>query len=338
MSTGREIKAAFKKAATWGEAVACAQDDMILITSESISRSREQLLDDSAGHAFQSNSDQGFITCSGDINAYLRYTGLETLLAMVMGSAGTPSDNGDGSYTHSLSMADHTDGLFGTLALYKGFSVHEFAGAKLTGFSLSGQAGQPLSLGLNLLCDDRVINTTSGTNTTTVMAALESPSPAGRVLFRHGSFRINDQGGAALDSANEIQPSGFTLSVSRNLSGDHLAGGGDTISEPTATGFPSVSLSLDFPVYTSDVFLSDLGADTRKKMLISFTSGDNVITLSMPHLALTNAEASINGAGKITQPVSAAMLAAASAPAGMDGVTAPLHMSITNTLSSDPLA
>lgn len=338
MSTGREIKAAFKKAAIWGTPVACTQSDMILITSESVSRSREQLLDDSAGHAFQSQSDQGFITCSGDINAYLRYSGLETMLAMVMGAAGSPVDNEDGTYTHSLAMADHTDGLFGTLALYKGFSVHEFAGAKVSGFTLSGQAGQPLSLGLNLICDDRVINTTSGVNTTSGMSILESPSPAGRVLFRHGSFLMNDQGGAALGAGNDIQPSGFSLSVSRNLSGDHLAGGGDTISEPTSTGFPTLALSLDFPVYTSDVFLSDLGADNRKKMSISFTSGDSNITLSMPHLALTNAEASINGAGKITQPVSAALLAASSAPAGMDGVTAPLHIAITNTVSTDPLA
>lgn len=334
MSTGREIIAAFKKATTWGAPAACAQNDVLLITSESVTRNREQLQDDSAGLAYVSASDQGLITCGGELEAYLRYQGLETLLAMVMGQAAEPVDNGDGSYTHQLDPAAATDGLFGTLAIHKGYSVHEFASAKVDGFTISGKAGQPLSVSFSLICDDRVINTTSGVNANASFGTLRAPNAGNRVLFRQARFLLNDQSADALGASDEIRPSGFTLSFKRNLAGDHLAGGNDVIAEPLPTGLPELSLELEFPVYTSDVFLNDLGSDTRKKMIISFSGASGQgLNLTMPHVALTNAEASVNGAGKITHPVSAVLLAPTSAPAGMDGLGGPLRLSLTNDRS-----
>lgn len=339
MSTGREIKAAFKKAATWGTAVACAQADAILITSESITRKREQLLDDSAGQAYIAAADQGLITCGGELQAYLRYQGLEALLAMVMGQAEPPSPTDGDLHNHNLSPAANVDGLFGTLAMHKGVSVHEFPAVKVEGFTISGKAGQPLSISFNVLCDDRRINTTDGVNNNAAFSAIGAPPAAGRVLFRQGRFLLNDRDAEALGPADEIRPSGFSLSFKRNLAGDHLAGGGDAIAEPIATGFPELSLELEFPVYTSDVFLRDLGADTRKKMTISFSgAGGQAMTFTMPHVALTNAEASINGAGKITHPIAATLLAPASAPAGMSGLGGPLHIAITNDRASGALA
>lgn len=345
MSTGKEAKAAFKKASAWGTAVAVADADALLITGESISRSREHLPDDSAGQDFHSQSDQGLITCGGDLSAYLRYEGLETLLAMALGTAGAPSQQeSTAAYLHALHPAGDTTGLFGTLAFYKGFSAHEYAGCKVDGFTIEGSAGQPLTVSLNLICDDLAINTTSGTNTAAAMAALSDPAPGNRVLFRQGQFLVNDQDGVALSSGDAVAPNRFSLSFKRGLAGDHLAGGEDKIAEPIPNGFPEVSLSLEFPTYTSDTFLTDLGSDVRKKMSFSFT-GESIeapysyqIELVMPHVVLTNAEAAVNGAGKISHPISASLLSAVSAPAGMDGITGPLAINLINTNSSDPLA
>lgn len=344
MSSGKEAKAAFKKAGTWGTAVAVADADALLFTSEKITRTREHLPDDSAGQAFHTGADQGLITCAGDISAYLRYQTLEMLMAMAMGTAGSPAQQGESTaYLHELRLGDDTDGLFGTLAFYKGVSAHEYAGCKVDGFTISGEAGQPLTVGFNLMCDDLAINTTSGTNTAAAMAALTAPAVGNRVIFRQGQFLINDQSGDALDSGDAISPSRFSLTFRRNLVGDHLAGGSDKIAEPTCAGFPEISLSLEFPTYTADTYLTDLGSDTRKKMKITFTGSEiespynYQMEILIPHLVLTNAEASVDKAGKIAHPITASCLAASSAPTGMTGITAPFALNVINTRTTDAL-
>ena len=344
MSSGKEVKAAFKKAEIWGTPVAVTSADAFFVISESISRSREHLPDDSAGQAFHAQSDQGLITCGGDVSAYLRYAGLETLLAMALGTAGDPvQQESTAAYLHGLVPAGGVDGLFGTLALYKGFSCHEYAACKIDGFTLEGEAGQPLKISFTTICDDLGVNTGSGVNTASAMASLSDPSPGNRVLFRQGEFLINDQDGAALSAGDAVKPNRFSLRFKRGLAGDHLAGNSDKITEPTYNAFPEISLELEFPSYTCDTYLNDLGSDTRKKMSICFT-GANIegayahkLEILIPHLVLTNAEAAVNGAGKIIHPVTASLLAAESAPAGMSGVTAPFAVNLTTTLATDPL-
>jgi hypothetical protein len=346
MASGKEVKAAFKKAPAWGTAVAVTDDDVLLIKSEKLVKSVQHLPDDSAGQAFHAQRDLGLITCAGDVTAYLRYQGLEALLAMALGTAGAPTLVGSATaYQHQLRPAGDTAGLFGTLALYKGAGVHEFASAKVDGFTISGEAGQPLSAVFHLICDDLAVNTTGGTNTVAAVTALADPATGGRVLFRQGQFLINDAGGAALDAATDaIAPNRFSLTFRRNLAGDHLAGGGDKIAEPTPAGFPEATLTLEFPTYTTDTYLTDLGADTRKKASIGFTGGevesgtDYSLEIMLPHVVITNAEAAVNGAGKIAHPVTCALLAADAAPAGMSGVTGPVALDLVNARDTDPLA
>ncbi|RJX29175.1 MAG: hypothetical protein C4525_14860 [Desulfarculus sp.] len=344
MSSGKEIKAAFKKASAWGTAVACGEGDVLLVTGEKISQSIEHLPDDSAGQSFHADRDLGLITCSGELSAYLRYQGLGVLLALALGAAGSPSPHGAGGFDHQLRMAGDLDGLFGTLAVYKGFSVHEFASAKVDGFTIEGQAGQPLSVSFNLICNGRSINTDSGANTNASLAALAAPATGNRVLFRQGAFMINDAEDEALDSGDLITPSRFSLSLRRGLAGDHLAGGNDRIAEPTHAAFPELTLSLEFPSYTSDTYLSDLGSDTRKKVQINFTGGEiesgvnYAFSLIMPHLVITNAEAAVDKAGKIAHPISASLLATAAERSGMSGITGPLAINLTNARAADLLA
>lgn len=344
MSTGKEAKAAFKKAAVWGAAVAAASGDGLLFISEKITRTREHLPDDSAGQAFACQADRGLITCGGDLSAHLRYQGLEVLLAMALGQAGAPAHPGDSAYVHSLRATADTSGLFGTLALYKGFSVHEHPAVKVDGFTISGEAGQPLGVSFNLICDDLNLNTTSGVNTNAVLQAVSQPALGNRVLFRQGDFWINDASDAALTAAHAVHPNRFSLSFRRKLASDHLAGGNDRIAEPVGAAPPEVSLNLEFPRYTSDTFLSDLGGDTRKKMRIAF-GGDLIepgcnyaLEILLPHLVVTNAEAAVDKDGKIAHPITLDCLGTQTERAGMTGVTAPLALNLTNTLAGNPLA
>jgi hypothetical protein len=343
MSTGKEAKAAFGKAAAWGTPTELASGEAILFTSEKINRTREHLPDDSAGQAFHGDAERGAVTCGGDLGAYLRYQGLEVLLALALGQAGQPSLAGSGSYRHALRLASNLDGLFGTLAIFKGFSVHEYPSAKVDGFSISGEAGKPLTASFSLICDDLNVNTTAGVNTTAVLAAIEAPAPGNRVLFRQGQFWINDAQDGALGAAHAVHPNRFSLSCKRKLSRDYLAGGQDRIAEPAGAGFPELSLTLEFPTYTSDTFLNDLGADTRKKMRIAFTGGplegghEQSLEILLPHLVITNAQAAVDKAGKIAHPITLNCLASNGERAGMAGIAAPLALNLVNTRDSDPL-
>ncbi|MFH1035257.1 MAG: phage tail tube protein [Pseudomonadota bacterium] len=344
MSTGKEAKAAVKKAAAWGTPQELASGDAILFTTEKINRTREHLPDDSAGQAFHSDAERGAITCGGDLSAYLRYQGLEVLLALALGQAGEPVPTGAGAYTHALGLQGSLDGIFGTLAIFKGFSVHEYPAVKVDGFSISGEAGKPLTVSFSLINDDLNINTTAGVNTSAGLAAIPAPPPGNRVLFRQGQFWINDAADVALSAAHAVHPNRFSLSCKRKLSRDYLAGGQDRIAEPVGAGFPELSLTLEFPTYTSDTFLNDLGADTRKKMRIAFTGGqiasglDYSLEFLLPHLVITNAQAAVDKAGKIAHPITMECLASSSERAGMSGLTAPLALNLINTTDSDPLA
>jgi hypothetical protein len=343
MSSTKEAKAAFKKAQVWGTPVLLGQADAIIMLKEKISRSREHLTDDSAGQPFHTAADQGLVTCGGDLTCYLRYQGLETLLALALGQAGEPSALGGGAQAHALRLAPIVDGLFGTLGIYKGFSAHEYPSIKVDGLTISGEAGQPLTVAFHLIGDDLNVNAEGGVNTAANLAALVLPAPTGRVLFRQGGFLINDAAGPALDASHAVAPGKFSLTFKRKLVGDHLAGLDDRIAEPVAAGFPEATLNLEFPTYTSDTFLHDLGNDTRKKMRMVFRGeaigGGHLQTLEilLPHLALTNAEAAVDKAGKIAHPLTFDLLGALSAPAGMEGVTAPLAVNLVNGRGTDPL-
>lgn len=344
MSTGKEIKAAFRKSSTWGLPALATSADALLITSEKITRTREHLPDDSAGQAFAAGADRGLITCGGDLSAYLRYQGLEVLLALALGQAGAPEELGASVYRHHLGLAGSNAGLFGTLSVFKGFSVHEYPAAKVDGFSISGEAGQPLSVTFHLICDDLNLNSDAGVNRNATFAAIANPAPDQRVLFRQGSFWLNDAEDEALGPAHAIAPNRFDLTFKRKLEGDYLAGGQDRIAEPIATGFPEISLSLEFPQYTSDTYLIDLGHDARKKLRVAFTGPEiqpgqaYALELLFPHLVITNAEAAVDKSGKIAHPVTLECLAASSEREGMSGVLTPFALNLTNSRGSDPLA
>src|SRR3989304_3687649 len=92
MASGRDIKAAFKKGSLWHTAVVAGQGDGILILSESIpAKVPSYLRNEEAGLAFVQNYDQGKVEIAGTCEAWLRYLGLDVLLAMAMGTAGTPT-------------------------------------------------------------------------------------------------------------------------------------------------------------------------------------------------------------------------------------------------------
>lgn len=124
---GVEIKAAFKKASVWGEAVACGANDGILILPPSLKKDRPSQVDDSLGLYFSKDSDPGEIKVEGDIPAYLRYDSLDLLIALAMGATGgAPVQQGlTSAYKQTFTLSDNLDGLFGTFALNNNVNIDD---------------------------------------------------------------------------------------------------------------------------------------------------------------------------------------------------------------------
>lgn len=345
---GTELKFAIKKAAAWGTAVACGAGDGMLLLPTSVKRDAPLDVDDSLGQYFAKDGTPGAVTVGGDLPGYLRYDGCDLLIALFMGTAGIPTLHAGGaaSYDYVYDFAENIDGLFATFAKDLKNYVSEVPSIKVAGLTIKGETGKPLQLIAQVVGDNMVQD---GTNTTVTMNNVTISEVANRIQFAQGVFRMNDRDAVALAAGDQIAPSSFELTASRKLSGTYgtyTTGGGnsqDLIDEPVNDGRPEFTLKLQFPKHTSATRLAELGADTRKKMDVTFTGQiiegaiPRLFKIELPHLQMKSVDI-VDEEGIIKEPVEFAVHAASSAPAGMTGITAPFRISGTNQRSSDPLA
>jgi hypothetical protein len=347
MSTGAEIILGLKKAATWGTPVECGAADAAMVLTSSFAVKPEMDKDDSAGQVFPGAIDTGLINCDGDLSAYMRYDDMR-LLAAIMGAAAAPAQQGaTTAYQHVLSWATDINGIFYTLAQHLGYSVHEFPSVKFGSLEITGKVGASLEMKVKGLAINRNINTTTGTNNTTTIAAL-NPSSTPRVRMAQGAIRMNAQGGIALASGDRLVgkncPTSFTLSINRNQKGEHLADGTDMICEPEQDGFPAITLKIDLPEYVSDSYLQKLQSGDELKADFTFTGSliadtyYRSLLLELPRLRVTSVDGpAISKGAKLKQSVTFELLRPDTAPAGMTGLTLPLRATIINTQSTSLL-
>lgn len=344
--TGREFICALKKAAAWHTPVACGADDGLLILSDGIKVSVDQELDDSAGQPWITEADPGEMNVSGNQDAYMRYEGFDTALALIMGIAGVPSQvDATTAYSNSYKLSSKIDTLFATLAMKKLTNViWEFPSVKLHGFKLSGEMNKPLKIILDLIADK--LDRASLINTAATMANVTMPDKKDRILMnKNAVFRLNDQADIALAAGDQIFPSSFELIFNRPMDAE-ATGGQDGVDEPADNGFPTATLNLKFPRYNTanNAFFDDWEAYTSKKMDITFTgkeieTGQNyMFRILLPHLKIDNPEAAMSGPGKIPFSMSCNLLGADVAPAGMVDLVEPIQIDIINTRTTDPLA
>jgi hypothetical protein len=343
-ATGVEMKAAVKKAAAWGTAVACGANDGILILPHSIKKERPNNVDDSLGLYYPEDSDPGEIKVEGDLPAYLRYDGLDLLIALAMGATGgAPVRQGATSaYAQTMSLAEHNDGLFATLAVDNRINVDEYTSVKMTGFTLKGEVGKPLQITFRCISMDRI--TDSSVNTPATFANVTYFETANRVLMSHGKIRLNARDGAALQDSDRIYPASFELTFRRNMAGLYGVGAGfDRIDEPTNNGQPEITLKLDFPRYASDSHFTDWDAGSAKKLDMTFTGAqiesphNRQFRLQFANLKFANVALPVEQ-GILRHPVELNCLGCENAPAGMTGITRPFQMDVLNRQNSDVLA
>lgn len=350
---GNELVYAAKKAATWGTAVAAGANDGILSRPAGIKESQDVNVDDSLGLFFPGDGTPGAIKVDGDLPAYLRYDGLDLLIALAMGTAGSPTQQAATiAYAYTYALANNTDGLFASFVKNMKNYCSEIPSMKISGFTIKGEVGKPCEIIFKAIGNRINKNTSSGTNTTTTMANITIPAvgTANRLMFGQAVFRMNDQSGIALAAPTHvITPSSFELSFMRKLTGVYgayttgvAANNQDLIDEPTNDGMPEISLKLQFPRHSAVTYLTDLGNDTRKKMDITFTGGLIASTyyrtfkLEFPHLQYKSVDITDEN-GIIKEPVEFNVYGASAAPTGMTSVK-PFVITGINQKSANPLA
>ena len=341
-AVGREILAAAIKGATWGTAATVGANNGLLLTKDSIVRKRPPIVDLSAGTPYERIADQGNIVVAGDLTAYGRYDGLTTLLAMAMGTAGAPAQQGGtAAYKHVLQLATNKDGKFLTYARDLNLQIQEVPSIKVLGFDITGRAGEPIEITFHVVGDDLLMPAV--TNTT--LASVTYRDRANRILFGQMVMRCNDQSAGALSSGDTIKPSEFKLSYTTPLVGDYLAGNAYKIAEPVydSAQLPQIQLTLTFPLFNLATWNTAFQGDTRKKLDVTFTgaliSGSYYYSLAMfcPHAMLETSEQQVSGPGKIPNPVTLRLLTASAAPTGMS-YTQPFTIEMINLQTTDSLA
>lgn len=346
--SGREMVIALKKATTWGTAVACGAGDGVLFTSFALKQTIDNLKDKAFGIKKIISSDPGKVAVAGSLVADLRYEGLDTIIALCMGTAGTPTEEGIGpAYTYTYKLADNITGLFATIAaLKKSDVVFEYPACKIRGMKIAGKMNEALMITIDIMGDREVLNSTI--NTYTTMAAVTYPDEGHRIIMNMNQscyMRINDASGAALASGNEIAVSDFELSwawAMEQIFSTKSQGG----SEPLDNEFPTCALTLNLPQYNDEnaQFFLDWDAATPKKIEICFKGpliADTYfyqMIIDFPNALITDADAPPANPGRIPAKLTFDCRGCATAPTGMTGITNPFQISGINKRTTNPLA
>jgi len=345
--TGREMVIAAKRAGTWGTAVECGAEDGVLLTSFGIKQSIEVLKDDSLGIMHIKSADQGKVDATGNIGGYLRYDGLDLFMALCMGGAGVPVQQGStDAMAYSRTLADNIDGLFATIALKKQTNViSEFPSVKIYSMKLAGEMNKSVTFEFG--CMGNLEELESLINTILTMANVTYPETGNRVILSRGQnfyCRMNDASGAALGAGNNLAISGFELSFARSMEQiyDFVTTGG---AEPSENDHPSTQLVLNFPKYDAGnkQFFLDWNAGTPKKGELFFRGGliggtyYRQMKFSLPNMLINDADATPGGPGRIPAKLTFDCMGCDAAPSGMTGILKPFQVDGINTLVSDPL-
>jgi len=333
---------AFKKATTWGTEVDVntAGTGILPLNPGAIKRNIVTIEDKAAGSAFLRNLDFGdYRPVDFGLEFDLRYEGLGPMIAMIMGTAGAPAQQGEtAAYLHTLQLANKIYGLFGTYATEKHDKIHVVQSAKPYKITLTPDGGK-VKATINLVGNDMI----DDSSIITSMDSVTIPDTENRVLTRQGVFRLNAQDGAALGSGDEIKIKDFTIEIVRVPKTDDYSVGQRYINECHETDIVNVKINLSFNHYDDDnkVYFSDWNSESEKKMDIVFTGATIEDAYSyyhkfqFPRLKIED----VNNPDDEIIPLDLTLrgIPAASAPTGMTGITNPLQWDIMNKRTTDML-
>jgi len=333
--------AGFKKATTWGTAIAVSSVCGLPFKSISGLQSTRDVYEVTEVDlpvrqcAFLGVNKPIDLTITSDMSYSPGALGV--LIAMVFGSAGAPTGTGD-AQTHKFKLSGNY-GLFGTLAIGMPGEIWEIPSLKPYAWTLK-VGGEGLieseikAIGNKLVAPATVNNETS-------MNAITYDERCNHCFSKQMKLYINDQSGEDFQESDVIDINSFECSVTRAHQ-EIVSITQDQISEPVDIAPATADLKVGFPKYGTDVsgLISAQASGTKKKAKLVLTgpliSGTNYyqITIYFPCLVIkpvtTKYEDIISAEAEFLG------LAVSTAPTGMSE-TVP-YMTIVNKRDTDYLA
>jgi len=269
----------FKKATTWGTAVALGATDEVLLNGNSGLQppSYPYVPAKESDHAFIKEADfgnQGPIDLALPIDWRYEMGAAGRILAMIFGTAGDPTDL-TGAYKHTFQWKDEISALFGTWAEERAGKIFEVASMKPYKAEFSF-VDALLKVALSLRGNACIDN--SATNGATQIDALTLPSSFlnTRIRFKQGTVKMNAESGGDVSGETALQVNDLRISFERPIDGGVHAVGSDKIIEPLEEGHSGgdlIAVRLDFPRMNTinAAFFQTFTAETEQKMLIQFT-------------------------------------------------------------------
>ena len=350
ITKGFNALTALKKAASWHIPVVCGAGDGFEITDESVVPERE--LAESrglTGSGTQFSGDAAKLNAGGDISAEAKYEGLDLALALAMGTAGVPAQQGgEDCYLHTLALNDDLEGLFATWCVDYGFEIWEFANLKIGGLGFDISESDFIGkFTFPSIAHNMNQNVGSGTNTNATFASVTLPTNRDLALFSQVQVLINDASAGALASGtDDVYTTGLNVTLDNMLEGDFTTKWGYLTEEPIPTDFKMVTGEIQLPHFdnvTGNALLADQLAKTKKKMEIILTGPvcDTSYFFSLkfifPEVQFATGAPPVDGPGKTPWTIAFKGSKALAAPTGMT-VTEALTIEMQNQNGADPLA
>ncbi|KAA9110183.1 phage tail tube protein [Microbacterium rhizomatis] len=243
---------------------------------------------------------------STDIELDAPTRGLGFLLNAVMGAVtNTLVSTGLYQQVHTLSTTDPVASYAIQEALPPigggASNVHTFRGCVFDSLEISAKEGAYLSVKLSATILKML---------TTGATAASYPSDDTLFSFVHGSIQVGgsltEPGATTLavgDAIPAVNISDFSLKVARNLDkkGWNLGGAG-LRSRPPVLGKPEITGKITAE-YTDNVLRDAYLAQTPLVLILTFTSGSNVLQIAMPAIKLKGEVPTSNGGDVITQSI-----------------------------------
>ena len=355
MSDGKGFlaKCGFNKSALWGTPYLCAAGDGVRYLSESFNDARELLEDDEVRGSVQERFGiGGRVMISGELEAYMRFEGLEFMIAQVFGTAGAPAQQSTtDAYKHTFRPANSLAGIFGTLVFDKTVAVWEHQSVKLTGFTLASAVGDTKTkLTIRGIVRNVAYNTGAGVNKTSTIASITFPTPDEICAFNMLECWIGAAAGGAFDTTDLAYISSFEVNVDRQFPTDDITTEqAPYIDEPCQDGKLEVTGALNWSRYSdgspspNKALLEAINTKDKFKMELLFTGSvadapyNNELGIWLPEIQFSEGGAPVGGASRIPADLSFRGVEAASAPTGFDQKDA-CYMVLQNTNTGDALA
>jgi len=341
------------KGVSWGTSVALTGPAGVPIEEISpLCPQNAQIEDTAMGRAFPKQVYNGVKNVAFSMKTKLYKAGaLWIPVCQLIGS-----DSGSvaaGVYTHEITMADVVSGRFFSGAVMIDSTtaqLYEFPSVKPHLIEITQGDGQYLDLNVQGIANDVLIGA-AATNDSDNFPGGATPFTYGNedspYAFSHCRINMNDNDGAAFDSSGDgsdrVLVNNVSITIGRPNEPDYTANRTTSnartfqTDEPRASGIHSnILVTLQFNETVDRTFFEEFRDKQHKKMEVMFyLDSSNYVKFEFPKLVPVQPTFAGTGVNRLPSTLPYQALQADSAPTGMSGLTAPVKLTVVNTIDSN---